>query len=465
MEQEVRVDFCDTSGIDINRRITGGGAIFFDESQLGWEIICDKQFFNLGIADVHFFERLCQPLISALRMLGVIAVFRPKNDIEVNGRKISGVGGTEDGDAFLFQGTILVDFDVNTMMRSLRIPIEKLKDKEIDSVKKRVTCLREELGYVPTRDDLKNILKESFEKIFSIKLLKRGLTSKERLLFEERKNTFTSETWINKIKVPGSEQPILSSVYKAKGGLIRTSLVVNLRSNRIRSTLITGDFFIYPKRAIFDLEAELKDTPTERKAIEEKITRFFKQHRPQILHLTVLDFVNAIMKALEKVHLTEFGIPLSLTNRIFMVNGSFREVAKKSPSHLLLPYCAKSLQCEYRYKKGCPECGECSIGVTSKLGKKKNMQVITIQSFEDLLATFKELKTQGFSSFIGCCCEAFYIKHFEDFQQSGLLAILVDIDSKTCYDLGKEQSAYQGNFESQTEVNIDLLQKVLNVTV
>ena len=45
-----------------------------------------------------------------------------RNDIEIDGRKISGTGGTESGIAFMFQGTMLVDFDVETMLRALRIP-------------------------------------------------------------------------------------------------------------------------------------------------------------------------------------------------------------------------------------------------------------------------------------------------------------------------------------------------------
>jgi len=45
----------------------------------------------------------------------------------------------------LFQGTLLVDLDINTMIKALRITIEKLKDKEIDQAKDRVTCLKWEL--------------------------------------------------------------------------------------------------------------------------------------------------------------------------------------------------------------------------------------------------------------------------------------------------------------------------------
>jgi lipoate-protein ligase A len=55
VEEEVRSSYCRTRGIDINRRITGGGAIFFDENQLGWEIICDKAFFNVKLPTRRLF--------------------------------------------------------------------------------------------------------------------------------------------------------------------------------------------------------------------------------------------------------------------------------------------------------------------------------------------------------------------------------------------------------------------------
>ncbi|MDI6916647.1 MAG: hypothetical protein QMC80_02485, partial [Thermoplasmatales archaeon] len=362
LQQEIRIDFCKRNGIDINRRITGGGALYIDETQLGWEVICEKQFFEIGIVNTNFFKMLCQPLIYALGKLGVNASFRPRNDVEVMGRKISGTGGTEEGDAFLFQGTLLVDFDIDTMLRALRIPIAKLKDKEIDTAKERVTCLKWELGSVPDTDELKKVLKESFEEKFNIFLEHGGLTKEEKLLFKEKKNKFESQEWINKIRLPKNEQQSVYSIYKADGGIIRTSLMINLRYNRIQSVLITGDFFAYPKRTILDLEAELKDIPADRGIVEKKITDFFEKKQPHIPGIVCSDFVNAINNALEKIRIAQSGIPLCSANRIFTVNGSFAEVIKKSPHHLLLPYCAKSLECGYRYKKDCLECGGCSIG-------------------------------------------------------------------------------------------------------
>ena len=90
------------------------------------------------------------------------------------------------------------------------------------------------------------------------------------------------------------------------------------------------------------------------------------------------------------------------------------------------------------------------------------MNITTILSFEDLMNTLKSFKQQNVSSFIGCCCEAFFAKHFDDFEQSEIPGILLDINDTTCYDLGKEKDAYEGKFESETEIDINLLKLVLH---
>ncbi|MDG6217967.1 MAG: DUF116 domain-containing protein [Candidatus Thermoplasmatota archaeon] len=461
-EQELRVDFCKQAGIDINRRITGGGTIFFDETQIGWEIICEKKYFDISIADPGFFLRLSLPLIKTLEELGLNACFRPRNDIEINKKKISGTGGTEEGDVFLFQGTLLVDFDIVTMIKALRIPIEKLKDKEIDEAKERVTCLKWELGYTPDSNLLKNVMKTHFEETFDIVLEPERLTFEEKELFEQSKKTFRSKTWVNKVSFPKNEQHMITSIHKAEGGLIRTSLMINQRFNRIQSAFITGDFFAYPKRIIVDLEAELKDTLLDINTISNKISDFFKRKTPIIPGVQDSDFIIGIRKTIEKLEMTKFGIPLYNVNRIHTVNGSFPEIIKNSPKHLLLPYCSKSLDCGYRYKRDCLICGNCSIGEAFESGKAKEMWVTTILNFEDLINTLDRFQSDGVNSYIGCCCEAFYIKHLEDFEKSQVPGILIDIDNTTCFDLRKQQEAYNGTFDRQTMVNIDLLKRVLN---
>ncbi|MDO9537915.1 MAG: DUF116 domain-containing protein [Thermoplasmata archaeon] len=465
VEQEARVNYCLEKEIDINRRITGGGAIFFDQTQIGWEVICEKSFLGAGLPNTALFESICEPVVQALRELGIQASFRPRNDIEVDGRKISGTGGTDEGGALLFQGTLLVDFDVDSMLRALRVPVEKLKAKELESAKDRVTCLKWELGHVPGPEEIKSLLKRNFESAFRIELVDGGLTREEEILFNERKMYFESPGWVHKVKSPGNEQSTIHSIHKGDGGIIRTAMNVNMQQERIKSVLITGDFFSFPQRIILNLEAELKDVKADIGIISEKVEHFFERTDCTVPGFGASDFIEGVKKCLDKAEITRYGIPLHLANRINVVNDTFAGIIGKSPRHLLLPYCSKSLSCGWRYKDGCAECGECSIGNAYTVGNAKNMDIMTIQSFEHLIETIERLKDEGALSYIGCCCDAFYAKHMEDFEISGLPAILLDIDSTTCYEMGKEENAYEGKFENQTDVNLKLLRMVLDVTI
>ena len=135
-EQEFNLDYCRANQIAVQRRITGGGAIFSDETQLGWELYLHRR--DVGASDMQAIaRRICHAAATAISALGVDARYRPRHDIEVDGRKISGTGGAFDGDALLYQGTLLIDLDVEKMLRVLRIPAEKLSDKAIASARDR----------------------------------------------------------------------------------------------------------------------------------------------------------------------------------------------------------------------------------------------------------------------------------------------------------------------------------------
>ncbi|MCG8642246.1 MAG: lipoate--protein ligase family protein [Desulfobacterales bacterium] len=463
IQEEIRMGYCRENNIDVNRRITGGGAIFFDENQLGWEIYCDKRFFDIVIPNNRLFRSLCQPVARALGQLGLDAVFRPRNDIEINGRKISGTGGTESGDAFMFQGTMLVDFDVDTMLRALHIPVEKLKAKEIDSVKDRVTCLNWELGYTPSLDDIKSAIRYGFETDLGIELVPGSLTDEEQALFEKKQAYFHSMEWIDKVKPRYQRREAVQSSYKADAGMVRFTLVVNLSSRRLKDIYITGDFLSFPGRALYDLETRLRGMKLDKDELLGVINREFEQGRITIPGMTADEFTQPLLQALEKVKITDFGIDLEHANMISVANGSFEEIMKKDPSVLLLPYCAKQTECDLRYKKGCTTCGlnECTIGTAWQMGRGKKMKVLTVVNYEDLWEEIMKMKAKGTQAYIGCCCTPFYAKHADAFRRAELPGILLDIDNTTCYDLDQAKEAYSGTFESQTELDLDLLETVL----
>jgi lipoate---protein ligase len=467
LQEEIRSDYCRAKRIDINRRITGGGAIFFDENQLGWEVFCDKVFFQAAIPNARLFKTLCDPVVAALGLLNLEAEFRPRNDIEIGGRKISGTGGTESGRAFMFQGTLLVDFDVDTMLRALKIPVEKLKAKEIDSVKERVTCLKWELGDVPALTDIKGAIQSGFEKCLHIRLEKGGLNPEEQKRFEKKRPRFRSCGWIDSVKPRFQKREAVQAAYKAPAGLVRFTLAVNLPQKRLKDMYITGDFLSFPGRALYDLEARLRGAPLDRAHLHEMIQNYFDQGRIKIPGLPFEDFVKPLDQCLQKIEIAKFGLPLSHCNLITVVNASFEEVLQKGPSVLLLPYCAKLTSCDLRQAKGCRMCAEasCSIGPAWSMGRSRKMKVTSIVSFEDLWEELMRMKAAGVSAYVGCCCQPFFAKHADDFRASGLPGILLDIDNTTCYDLDQARQAYAGQFESQTRLNLELLERVLQIPV
>ncbi len=462
VEYEVRIDYCKEHGIDINRRITGGGAIYFDLTQLGWELYALKDHPLIPCNIEEIYKKVSNAFIKGLNNLGVQAAFRPKNDIEVNGRKISGTGGALEGNAFLFQGTLLTDFDVETMISALRIPTEKLKDKEIDSVKERVTCLKWELGQLPEMEKIKTEICNGFIDVFGIELEAGVLTECEKRIFDNCINKFHSDKWIYGIRKPVEHRCDLRSTLKTKGGLLRVSLVLDIKANRILFALITGDFFAYPGRTIFDLEAKLKDTNANFENIKKIVLDFFSEKQPQIPGITPKDFLKVIGNALKKVEYNNYGINLVDANSIHTIIKPYEDI--QNCSVLLLPYCAKLYDCEFRQKKECNQCGECTVGDAYELAEKAKLEVITILNYEDLEDTLKTLKSRGINGFIGCCCEEFYVKHQKDFERLGVPGVLIDVDNRTCYDLGKEKEAYIGKFENQTNLKMELIKKVMKHT-
>jgi lipoate-protein ligase A len=457
--EEVRLDYCRTQGIEINRRLTGGGALYWGRKELGWEIYISKKDSRIpqGIEDLY--RRMGEAASQGLRHLGIRAYFRPRNDIEIQGRKISGTGGTELSGAILFQGTVLVDFDVDEMLRALRIPTEKLQDKEIESVKERVTCLKWELGRTLPISMIKAALAQGFEETFGVRFENKPLTPEEESLFKTKLPYFSSSDYIFKVRDSLPRRKTLSSIVKAPGGLIRISIAMDSKTQVINQILITGDFFAYPKRAVFDLESLLKNSKASPSQIREVIRSFFADKKPQIPGVREGHFIQAVEEALQKMDLLPHGFDEEETHHLFPVLKPFREVRK--PEVLLLPYCAKELECFYRNESGCEECGRCTVGDAAQMARSFGMDSVTIQNYEDLESTLYKLKHSGVRGFIGSCCEPFYGKHRPDFERVGLPGILVNVERNTCYDLGQEREAFKGRFENQTHLNLPLLKRTL----
>ncbi|MBI4188989.1 MAG: lipoate--protein ligase family protein [Betaproteobacteria bacterium] len=296
-EQELNLDYCRAHNIAIQRRITGGGAIYFDETQLGWELYLHKR--DVGTADMQAIaKRICHAAATAISALGVDARYRPRNDIEVDGRKISGTGGAFDGDALLYQGTLLIDFDVGKMLRVLRIPAEKSSDKAIASARERVANLKDLLGRRPDLALIRNNLTEAFESEFGVEFHEGDLTLTEHARYRIALAEIDTHDWINLVRRPASDMPVYEAAQKFAGGTLRVSLTYDRLKHRIRQAWFTGDIFVSPRRAIADLEAALRDTSVER--LEHNIRTFFAGRQADMLSLTPDDFVAVMQLAVKQ---------------------------------------------------------------------------------------------------------------------------------------------------------------------
>lgn len=460
LEQEARVDYCRSKGIDLNRRLTGGGTIFFDPSQIGWELVARVEDVGSPRMD-ELTATICEAAATGLRALGIDAEFRPRNDIEVEGRKISGTGGTIEDGVFLYQGTVLTDFDIESMLLALRIPTEKLTQRGLETARDRVTCLRDLLDPMPTAAEVEAALAKSFGEALGVRFEPGELTAWESERLAEALPEFHDPEWIHAVEAPADGKEVFRSIHKRPGGLLRVHALVDVERAWLRQVLISGDFFVSPRRAILDLEAALKDTPFP--AIRDRVLRFFEENEVDLVGLEADDFVEALRLALDKVAYTKLGLSANEANAIYPVNipqgVSVEEVAENA-TVMLLPYCAKLPDCDFRFTQGCTECGECSVGEAYRVARDKGIKAVSIVRYEHLKGTLARMREQGVESYVGMCCEAFFVKRNEAFVDAGIPAVLMDIDGKTCYELGEEGKAYAGTFAAQADLKLGLMRKV-----
>ncbi len=195
LEQEVDLAKCKQLGMDIVRRITGGGAVFH-EAELTYSFTCSE---DSGIVPKNILESyalICNSLVLGFRELGLNAGFVPLNDIVVNGKKISGSAQTRRNGVVLQHGTILIKVDVEKMFSLLKVPDEKLKGKMIENVKQRVTSVEEQAGREIYFQEVAEAMQKGFAENFKAEVEGGSLTVEEKVIAEKiEKERFASRSW------------------------------------------------------------------------------------------------------------------------------------------------------------------------------------------------------------------------------------------------------------------------------
>ena len=147
LENEVNLDYCSEHGVDIVRRKSGGGCVYSDLGNIMVSYVSRRG----DVSEV--FDRYMTAMTEALRALGVPAEKSGRNDIMLEGRKISGNAFHQLPDRSIVHGTLLYSTDLEALTEAIRPPEEKLRRHGVESVRQRVLNLSEYVASMTDPDD------------------------------------------------------------------------------------------------------------------------------------------------------------------------------------------------------------------------------------------------------------------------------------------------------------------------
>jgi len=298
VEQEVDVAFCREQGIPIFRREVGGGAVYLDGEQLFYQLVIRRDNPLTPATKEEFYRKFLQAPIAAYRALGIPAEYRPVNDIIANGRKISGNGVAEIGDFVVFVGNLIVDFNYEMMVRVLKVPDEKFRDKVYKTLGDNLSTIKRELGSAPPREQLWDLLAEEFGKVLGPLEVQTTVDAEWRAKADELAVRFLSDDWLDGKRRPTADRAVKiragvevrQKAYKAPGGLIRA--VSEVEDGVVTSVSLSGDFFFYPEARLTDLEAALVGVPVT--DVEAAVARFYAEHGIESPGVSPADFAQVL---------------------------------------------------------------------------------------------------------------------------------------------------------------------------
>ncbi len=303
VENEIRVDYCRANGITINRRPTGGGAIIMGADQLGVALTIPGRGEDNYAQAREMMSHFSEGLVRGLNQLGVEAKFRRKNDIEVDGKKLVGLGVYRaPSGGLLFHASLLVDLDIELMLRVLNTPFEKISDKEIDTVAGRITTVRRETESNLSVDEVRRVIADGFAEAFNLSLLHADGFTRDELddIAKLENEKYLADDWVYQTtSVPDSNG---SAKVKTEAGLIDVS--VTMAGGTIKAAFIGGDFFA-EENAVADLEASLRWHASQTEKVSATIGKIFERRQSQFSGIQPEVMIEAVTKAVSRARVAE----------------------------------------------------------------------------------------------------------------------------------------------------------------
>jgi len=302
--QVVDLEYCKSKNIPVIRRAVGGGSVYLDSNQLFYHFIWHNDTPNIPRKVNEIFETLLKPVTQSYRDFGIDAVYKPVNDILANNKKISGNGAGMFDLAQVLVGNFILDFPRQEMARILRVPDEKFRDKVYKSLKDGISSFKDELGFIPSREEIVSTFKINIEEQLGIELISSKLNQKIEDEMKRLKTMYLTNEWLyetetrgkklfDAVKIHGSLN-IAQGMYKSQGGLIKA--LCEFQNSLLTDILISGDFWITPNK-IPELEKALKGLNLEIDDFTEKIQEFLDREACETSGTTADDIAQSIRVA------------------------------------------------------------------------------------------------------------------------------------------------------------------------
>lgn len=226
VSNEVNVDYCRSHGIGMFRRKSGGGCVYADNDNVMFSFITGGD--NVGLT----FNRYMQMMVLMLRRMGVEATADGRNDILIEGRKVSGTAFYHIPGRNIVHGTMLFDTDMDNMTRSITPPGEKLASNGVDSVRRRVALLKDYIDV--SIDDFKADIR-------------RTLCDGEHVLTladVEEIERIEREVYLSPDFIYGNNPRHTLTRRRRIDGVGELEALIDVKGTVIKSVTLNGDFFV-----------------------------------------------------------------------------------------------------------------------------------------------------------------------------------------------------------------------------
>ncbi|MBI3180939.1 MAG: lipoate--protein ligase family protein [Myxococcales bacterium] len=325
LDAEVDVAQCERLGVAVNRRPTGGGAILMGADQLGVALV--------GPAAKEpsraIMEMAARPLLAGLASLGVHAQLTGKNDLSVGARKLAGLGicRNEQG-AFLFHASLLLDLDIELMLRVLRVPIEKAGGKGVQFVEGRLTTVRRELARRVVMAELRAALRAGVERVLGAQLEPAASSEAERAEVARLvAGKYLTPHWVRERSGGGDSLAI--GYARAPGGLIRAQ--VKVAGGALQAAYLSADFVDAAHSLLPEIERRLRWCSLAADSLAKAVREAWEQASTLPCGVEPEHVVRALLRAVEAAARHEEGRYACFVGR-FPDGGSAPTAAAAGPA-------------------------------------------------------------------------------------------------------------------------------------